>query len=669
VSHTTFSQDEKNNSATKSVIRQYGSSQWLCSNSSTYLSYSSDDRYLIAHDYRYSKQLDVFDANSGQLLPEQYPGRVEQLQTAANYLLLADHNTVTLTQFEQLQQTINYTFDDPIQAIAITPNASCIAVALANNTVQLFDHQLTPTQQHTLAQRPQRLFFNESGQQLAIYASVNRTHRLYLLELYLYSEPANSKLIELKGARGELFNVCWAKDKLYAATNKSVLSWPQSGGKAQTVFKSTRDCVLIGHHDNTLIVSQKSHQLLALDDDTYQPNWQHNLTGYTTPLLHQGKVIFRYRGDTLAAAVIDGKIVSSAPCHIVCNHFTINHIGTRVSISSHGYRLLHWDLTDNQYQNSTTPDHSVEQIIMAEDGNSWITAQYDQVLFWQKDQSQPQQVIRPKATSVAAFDVDFEQQQLWVSSWEVDCFCLKTGKWLRQLNNFFEGGCSIFRVIDQQRLLFISESQRRSYGRLIILDRQTGEQLHYEKVGSTFIDAVRLDDHFILQSKAGNRYRLDLNSYELTFFSGYTVCFSHDLYPSHHPVRSFSPIHPKTLEFGAPKNIPESQKRCCLLAVSDRQNEQDLIPEMAFDDPISQAAFTADEKHVVTAHQPRDKDYKQTGLHYLQVVDIEQANIIKRIEIGSPGIYGHKLDFMQVLPNNQEVLVGFRNGILLIVSL
>lgn len=267
-----------------------------------------------------------------------------------------------------------------------------------------------------------------------------------------------------------------------------------------------------------------------------------------------------------------------------------------------------------------------------------------------------------------AFDVDFEQQQLWASRWKINCFCLKTGKWLRQLNNFFEGSCCLFRVIDQQRLLFISDREYRSYGRLIILDRQTGEQLHYEKVYSTFIDAVRLDDHFILQSKAGDRYRLDLNSYELTFLSGYHVRFSHGFYPSH-PVRSFSPIHPNTLEFGAQNGIPERQKRCCLLAVSDRRNEQDLISEMAFDDPISQAAFTADEKNVVTAHQPTDQDYKQTGLHYLQVVDIEQADIIKRIEIGSPGIYGHELDFMQVLPNNQEVLVGFSNGILLLVSL
>lgn len=386
--HTTFSQDEKNNSATKAVIRQYGSRRWLCSNSCTNLSYSSDDRYLIAHDSGNSGQLDVFDADSGQLLPEQYPGRVAQLRTAANYLLLATHSTVTLTRFEQLQQSINHTFDDPIQAIAITPNAGCIAVALANNTVQLFDHQLTPTQQHTLAQQPQRLFFNESGRQLAIYAGVNKTHRLYLLEPDLSSEPANTKLIELKGARGQLFNVCWAKDKLYAATSKSVLSWPQSGGKARTIFKSTRNCRLLGHHDNTLIVSQNRHQLLALDDDTYQPNWQHDLTGYRS-LLHQGQVIFEYLGDTMAVAVNDGKLISSAPCHVACYGFTINRNGTRVSMSSEGHRLLHWDLTENQYQNSITPDKSVKQIIMAEDGNSWITAQFDQVLFWQKDQNQP----------------------------------------------------------------------------------------------------------------------------------------------------------------------------------------------------------------------------------------------------------------------------------------
>ncbi|UTV29916.1 hypothetical protein [Photobacterium atrarenae] len=500
---------------------------------------------------------------------------------------------------------------------------------------------------------------SDAPAQLAISASTNRTHRLFLLHLSDYS------MLELKGARAKISQVFATGNSVYAAGGKSILAWPRTGGKAAALFQCDHNSQLVGLHNSILVIKQSDKMLSAIDRHNGEERWQHPLITYSMVCMRQNRLAIDYRGELLILDSERGDLIQKTTCAPFVSNIALNHRADRLSLSGHGHRINHWSLDNAEITPANNPDGEIKQLYII-DSERWVSAHNDQILFWNKHHHQPYKTIYPSSISFNTFVIDDEREQLWVAGSKLQCYCLNSGKLLSNFVNHYPTPCRVLRIIDDRRLLFVSEGGRRNLGHLLVVSRDNGEVLHRERIEMMFFDAVREGNNFYLSAKSGPQYRFDVSDYSYTRVTDYASRLSHGgLYINHNPIRTATPLHQVYIEYGAEPDLPESQNRCCIFTATDVNNDRLMIPQLRFDDLITCAHIFADDKRAVLAMRKKEKT-SPSQPQYLQVVELESAAVTARLTLDIEGINDAYIDLLYPV-NENEVFVGYNNGIILLV--
>ena len=643
------------------VLRRFGSRQWICKEYNTKLAYCDNDRYLISHyisGYSGSPSyLEVFDAETGERLPKQTSINARKYVCCGDRIFIASALSVYAATIDQLDSPLKKTFEHDIVAIEVSHDGETIAVALNDHSLFLLTPDLNVTLELNIEHSINSVHFLAASEhapaQLAISASTNRTHRLYLLGL------EKGTLTEFKGARAQVGKVVNDSEYVYAGSGKSILSWPRKGGKANTVYKSENDCELVNKYNKTCVFSNGSKHLAAIDLETGKELWQQERLPHSALAMNQDRIaLYAYREVRLIDSE-SGEILKKAECKFSCRTITLSQSNHRASMSNFSYVLHHWPLEQGDITENTNPSRSIEHCQLLDNGD-WVTLQEGQLFFWNNGQNSPVKIISSYC-SKDTFFVDEQAQKVWLADEHIHCYCLKSGALLHKVPGYFNSDCRVIFPIDEERLLFISEGGRRRYGHLMVIESSTGSVLHDTKVDRAFYNGVyREDNRIYLASRGGERCVFDCESYAYAQLTDYEVNLSHGLYASHFPIQALTPKHTRMVEYGAGKGIPESDKHPCFLMVTDVDSGKEVLPRHCFSDDISVAKILPCEKRIIMAMSP-SKEAEKSRAPYLQLFDIESRESSAPLVLDIEGTETARIDFLKPL-NNQEALVGFNNG-------
>ena len=588
-------------------VSAYGASGWRLANDRSQIFHSDDDRYLISFEDRWRQRIEVIDLQTGLPLAAQYPGKVRAFAQRDNQLVIINDNQLTLTCLSQLDQCHSVLLDTDTCAVAISPDGSRIAVGLKNNQLLLLDNELNQCHQSELEVPAALLRFSPDGSQLAIYATQDKTQRLWL------QDCDTNQLTQLKGSRGAIKALCWAAeadsaDTLVAASGKVLYRWPAGVVKAVPLYKSDADMTLLGVHSGRAVI-KLANDIVVLDASAGDEVWRWQWDNVVVASMTAGHVAYGENRELCVRDIVTGEQrLSVASPDEWFQFVSLSHDGGSVCCSDWNHALYRWQLADGMASHPLAPFSKAQQLIPLTAAGQWLTLNSNQAFVWQQDQPTAlQRYFVPGADVIA---LDEEAGELWHCGFRLSCVSLVSGKRIKKLATGLPGDAACLCVIDARRLLYISASGRRHYGHLVQLDRDSGEVLSDHKIDFTVIAAELIDGAVLLQSRGGDRYRYDLASHEVTPLSHYSMRYSCGLHPLHDPVVSVSPSHSLILEYGDIDDAPSRQKGGnFMLAVTDANHPEEALLEKEYPLEIDCAALSADQSQVLSCHKTPQGGY------------------------------------------------------------
>ena len=659
---------------TPPAIYSYGASAWRLASRHNQLFHSADDRYLLCYASAW-QFVELIDLSTGQPAAQQYPyderckhrqafdpqtgefhpHRFMAFAEGNNQLAVVLGSRLTRAPVDQLAQPVERRLEADACALAISACGSRIAVALENGLLLLFDQALNEIQRHQLELPALQLSFNPHAGQLAIYAAAGRSQRIWLLE-----EP--SQLTRLSGARGSWGGWCWYQHELLLACGKQLYRWQSGSSRLQPWYQADSAVGLIGADQQRLIFTQQQ-QLVALDWHTAEPLWQRDYDPAAGVALQSGRLAYVENGLLQVLDIVSQQQLACfrSPARAF-DELSLSHDGRFLCASSWDRALYRWSLQQGDASHPLAAADSLQQWYPLADSQQWLTQHPQQLLLWQAGQRYPLRQL-PLA-DCRLLVVDDTQQQFWaVEGEQLGCYSLTDGTLLHRLAvTLPPGDPACLLLADEQRLLYISASDFLKHGQLLLIQGDSGELLNQLALPPDIVAARVAQQQLWLQSANGERYRVCLQSLQLSQTSHYQRHYDATMQPGVATVNSLSPCHRLLLEYGELQPAAEQSCGLCWLRVVDLHNNQQLVLEKQYPSEILLACFSADESRVLTVHKDAAGGYQLciTGLNDVCAVALADLPLAQGPQ--PLGYLAPRPDFIRPLAHNQAVIVGFDDG-------
>ncbi|HEU0034111.1 MAG TPA: WD40 repeat domain-containing protein [Kofleriaceae bacterium] len=413
---------------------------------------------------------------------------VRALATAGDRAIvaLAGTDEVAVLALPGLAVEARHALGAQVVAVAIDPQSprTIVAAVAEPPSIVILDRERAP---RTIELPAAPVTLALAGHRLAVATDSNTIVMIALADAAIVTI--------LKGARTAIGGVAFAPgDRVVAAAGKTVIAWAlgSKAPKATTLLKGKHELALVGVTAGGLVLAQGYKEpLTAVDPATGTVAW--SIEQYGPAAVDGERVVTAQFRELRELDASTGAIRRSlaAPAHV---HGAAIH-GDRIVACLRGARVTVIDASATAWPVARGTGHDEHITAIAFDGERIATSGFDsRAIVWHRGAARPVLELQPPDVwygSAIAFDGD---TLLTTFERGVQRYRIAGGERLAATTSLKNDITAVLAMRELGVVIAAAEASRSSYGELYVLDVETLEVLHEERLDATYTRVRRLSD-------------------------------------------------------------------------------------------------------------------------------------------------------------------------------